>query len=115
MVCYLNCKTLAKSNFKGCTLIVKYSRFFFDDFSVKIDLFSFEPLRVGFIYPISSSQNFVTFSSKTDKVIKKSYFFEDSAILRTVAGIIEHVLNQFSNKWELLFLVKSPLTTIALI
>ena len=46
---------------------------FFDHLSVKIGFFKLKLFQVRFICLISSSQNFVTFSSKTDKVIKEFF------------------------------------------
>ena len=46
----------------------------FDHFSVKADFFQIGTFPVCFSYLIPSFQSFVTFSSKTNKFIKKSYF-----------------------------------------
>ena len=48
---------------------------FFDHFCVKTEFFILEYLLVCFAYLISSSQNFVIFSLKTDKAIKRSNLF----------------------------------------
>ena len=48
---------------------------FFDHFCVKTEFFKLEYLLVCFTYLISSSQNFVIFSLKTDKAIKRSNMF----------------------------------------
>ena len=47
----------------------------FDHFSIKIGFFKLEIFLFCFTYLISSSQNFVTFSLKTDNAIKRSYLF----------------------------------------
>ena len=49
--------------------------FLFEHSLVKTDFFELEYLLVCFTYLISSSQNFVIFSLKTDKAIKRSNLF----------------------------------------
>ena len=63
-------------------------------------LFKLELFLLCFTYLVSSSQNFVTFSSKTDKLTKKSYFFARIKIFTIVFNIFKHALNQFSKHME---------------
>ena len=113
-ITYIHCKTKAKNNLKRIYLNrqvndQELTMLFFDHFSVKINFF-FSNLNFSesvFFYLISSSQNFVTLLSKTDKAIKKSCCF-----LKIFKG--SQLCLIFLNKsrinfeiiWELLFLHK---------
>ena len=81
---------------------------FFDHLSVNIGFFKLKLFQVRFICLISSSQNFVTFSSKTDKVIKKffSQILKSSQLWRILLNI--SCIN-FQSKWNLIFLYKHRL------
>ena len=66
----------------------------FDHFSIKTDFFKLELFLVRFTYLSSSSQNFATFSSKSDQV--KKLLFADTETFTIVSDSFEQVLNQFA-------------------
>ena len=76
---------------------------FFDHLSVKIGFFKLKLFQVRFICLISSSQNFVTFSTKTDKVIKK-FFSQILKSLQLWRILLNISCINFQNKWNLIFL-----------
>ena len=82
----------------------KVTMLLFDHFFVKNCFFKLELFLVCFTYLISSSQNFVTFSLKTDKVIKKSYFLQILKYLQLCLTILHMSWIYLQNMWKLLLL-----------
>ena len=81
---------------------------FFDHLSVKIGFFKLKLFQVRFICLISSFQNFVIFSSKTDKVINN--FFSQILKSSQLWGIFLNIsCINFQSKWNLIFLYKHRL------
>ena len=83
----------------------------FDYFSFKAEFFKFELFLVSFTYLISSSQNFVIFSSKTNKVIKKSYFLQVLKYLQLCLILLNMSCINFQEIWKLYRCINTRLLT----